>query len=59
MVTHGDAGPHHQLVTPVRTLLVGWGSLLLAPAERDLRWPRRPTSDRDADPALVELFSRA
>ncbi len=58
VVTHGDPGPHHQLVTPVRTLLVGWGSLLLAPAERDLR-VLPPDQRPDADPALVELFSRA
>lgn len=38
VVTHGAPHVGHQLATPVRTLLVGWGSLRLAPAERDLRW---------------------
>ena len=60
VVTHGDPGPRHQLVTPVRTLLVGWGSLRLAPAERDLRVLAADHPDLvDADPEVLELFARA
>lgn len=55
VVTHGHPRPHHQFLTPVRTLLTGWGSVLLAPAERDL-WVLPPALRPDADPALIALF---
>ena len=35
--THGEPDVHNQLVTAHGTVLVDWESLLLAPAERDLR----------------------
>ena len=54
VVTHGEPHVRNQLATPVRTLLVDWESVRLAPAERDLRW--LPSDLVDADPAMLELF---
>jgi spectinomycin phosphotransferase len=55
VVTHGEPHVRNQLVTPVRTLLIDWESVRLAPAERDLRW-LPPDLRPDADPEMVELF---
>lgn len=45
--THGDPGPAHQHLTPVRALLTGWSALSVAPPERD---------GTSGDPDLVSLF---
>lgn len=53
VVTHGEPHVRNQLATPVRTLLIDWESVRLAPAERDLRWLPEPAG---ADPGMLTLF---
>lgn len=50
VVTHGEPAEHNQLLTPAGLRLVDWESMLLAPAERDLR------AVAAGDPAMLEMF---
>jgi spectinomycin phosphotransferase len=56
VLTHGEPGPHNQLVTADGLWLVDWESLMVAPRERDLSglsW----TADLDPpDELMLELF---
>lgn len=62
VVTHGAAHPDNQLVTVVRTLLVDWASVALAPRERDLHalveagHGELLATELDPDPEMLELF---
>ncbi len=50
VVTHGEPGVHNQLLTVDGPRLVDWESLLLAPAERDLR------AVAVGDASMLEMF---
>lgn len=59
VATHGEPHADNQLLTGHGRLLVDWESLLLAPAERDLRTlvdAGAAPSDVGADPQMLELF---
>jgi spectinomycin phosphotransferase len=56
VVTHGEPHVRNQWVARGRIWLVDWGSLLLAPRERDLATLVHEGRDVDHDPQMVRLF---
>ncbi|WP_154794119.1 phosphotransferase [Occultella kanbiaonis] len=60
VATHGEPGPHNQIVTAQGRRWVDWESLRVAPRERDLtdlaRTAGRIPGDVAADPELLEMF---
>lgn len=53
VATHGQPGLHNQLVTAEGLRLVDWESLMVAPAERDLRWAGAGSGDA----GMLEMFA--
>ncbi|MBZ2195002.1 hypothetical protein [Occultella gossypii] len=60
VATHGEPGPHNQIVTARGRRWVDWESLRVAPRERDLtdlaRTAGRIPGETTADPDLLEMF---